>query len=119
MFKFKHTVLLFATLLLAAAAIAPVSALEVTVDSTTQFCFSADDFTSEETDDGIFITAVPSTNIATVYAGSRALKAGDALTTETLNELTLQTQCVTAQTAEVEYCTVSDDVEIVEKAPIR
>ena len=85
-----------------------VTAAEITVDPTASFCFSSDDFTVSQTDDGVFITAVPSKNIATVRYGERILKAGDALTAEALDMLTLETSCVTPQYASIEYCTVAD-----------
>ena len=108
MYKPKHSVLLAAVLVFAALLALPVSAQEVTVDSTVQFCFSSEDFTNLAADDGIFITAVPSSNIATVCYGERVLQAGDALPREALDQLTLYTDCVTQQTASVEYYTVSD-----------
>lgn len=105
MLKIRNAVLL---VLMAALFVTPACALEVTVDPTTQFCFSSDDFSVSDADDGIFITAVPSANIANVYYGDRPLKAGDALTLDALNSLTLETSCVTQQTASVEYCTISE-----------
>ncbi|MBQ9967146.1 MAG: S-layer homology domain-containing protein [Oscillospiraceae bacterium] len=96
------------TVLLVFLATTCVTAAEITVDPTTSFCFSSDDFTASETADGVFITAVPSRNIATVRYGERVLKAGDALTTEALDMLTLETSCVTTQSVSIEYCTVSD-----------
>lgn len=107
MYKFKHAVfpvLILLSVLLTVSA----TATEITVDPTTNFCFSSDDFTDTESDDGIFITAIPSSNIASVYYGERILKAGDALTADALDNLTLETSCVTAQTAAIEYCTISD-----------
>lgn len=85
-----------------------VTAAEVTVDPTTSFCFSSDDFTAAQTADGIFITAIPSSNIATVRYGERTLKAGDALTFDALDMLTMETSCVTTQSASIEYCTITD-----------
>lgn len=84
------------------------AAAEVTVDPMTAFCFSSDDFSDSETNEGIFITAVPQQSIASVLYGGRVLKAGDALTSDALDRLTLETSCVTEQSAVIEYCTVSD-----------
>ena len=91
--RMKHTVLLtaLAALLLASSA----GAMEITVDPTTQFTFSAEDFVDQEAEEGIFLTAVPSSNIADLCLGSRVLRAGDALSRDALNQLHLQTACVT------------------------
>jgi len=85
-----------------------VTAAAVELPSKSQFCFSSADFTEETTDEGIFVTAVPSPNIASICYGNRVLKAGDALTKEMLDDLTLETACVTSQVAIMEYCTVSN-----------
>ena len=101
----KHTVLLAAlTVLLVTGA----DAAEITVDPTTRFTVSAADFTDQESDDGIFLTSVPSSNIADLCLGERVLKAGDALSRDALDQLSLQTACVTRQDVAVEYCTISD-----------
>ena len=104
--RMKHTVLLtaLAALLLASSA----GAMEITVDPTTQFTFSAEDFVDQEAEEGIFLTAVPSSNIADLCLGSRVLRAGDALSRDALNQLHLQTACVTEQTVSVEYCTIAE-----------
>lgn len=104
-----HTVFRALTVLtLAILLVLPAAALEITVDPTAQFCFSAEDFSTLDGDEGIFLTAVPSSNIATVFWGDRALQAGDALPASALDELTLFTQCVTQQDVAVEYYTVSN-----------
>ena len=105
MYKSTHFILF---LLLACLLSTAVTAQEITVDPVTQFCFSSTDFTSETLDDGIFVTAVPSRNIASVQYGDRTLKAGDALSNDALNKLTLSTSCVTTQTASIDYYTVAD-----------
>ena len=108
MYQAKHIGLLAAVVMLLAAVMTiPAAAQELTVPASTEFCFTADDFT-QDGEDGIFLTAVPSSRIATVYYGERALRAGDALPKEALNQLTLHTDCVTQQDASVEYYTVSD-----------
>lgn len=97
--------------LLAALALSlaiPAAALDVTASPTEQFCFSAEDFTTQSSDEGIFVVAVPSSNIASIRYCGRALRAGDALPKEALNQLMLSTQCVTEQTTAVTYYTVSD-----------
>lgn len=102
---FKQIIILSALALLLSA---QAAALELTADPTASFCFSAEDFTAEAADQGIFLTSVPSTQIATVTYGGRILRAGDALPRDALTELTLQSQCVTQQTASIDYYTVSN-----------
>lgn len=101
----KQIVILSALALLLTA---QAAALELTADPTVSFCFSTEDFTTEATDQGIFLTAVPNAQIATVTYGGRVLRAGDALPREALTELMLQSQCVTQQTASIDYYTVSN-----------
>ena len=107
--KLKHTAALLALFVLAGSMTLPAAAQVRTVDPTAQFCFSQDDFTSAAAD-GIFLTSVPQETLATVCYGSRVLKAGDALPTEALGDLTLEAKCVTAQEVTIGYCTLSDGV---------
>ena len=107
--KLKHTAALLALFVLAGSMTLPAAAQVRTVDPTAQFCFSQDDFTSAAAD-GIFLTSVPQETLATVHYGSRVLKAGDALPTEALGDLTLEAKCVTAQEVTIGYCTLSDGV---------
>ncbi len=107
--KLKHTAALLALFVLAGSMTLPAAAQVRTVDPTGQFCFSQDDFTSAAAD-GIFLTSVPQETLATVRYGSRVLKAGDALPTEALGDLTLEAKCVTAQEVTIGYCTLSDGV---------
>lgn len=107
--KLKHTAALLALFALSGSLALPAAAQVRTVDPTAQFCFSQDDFTSAAAD-GIFLTSVPQETLATVRYGSRVLKAGDALPTEALGDLTLEAKCVTAQEVTIGYCTLSDGV---------
>ena len=107
--KLKHTAALLALFVLAGSMTLPAAAQVRTVDPTAQFCFSQDDFTSAAAD-GIFLTSVPQETLATVRYGSRVLKAGDALPTEALGDLTLEAKYVTAQEVTIGYCTLSDGV---------
>ncbi len=106
MYHRKHTVVL--AILLVALLATGVSAKSVTVSPTDQFCFSAEDFTSAETDEGIFLTSLPKASVATVYHGNRVLRAGDALPMDALNELTMTTHCVSAKDTAIGYYTVSN-----------
>ena len=107
--KLKHTAALLALFVLAGSMTLPAAAQVRTVDPTTQFCFSQDDFTTAAAD-GIFLTAVPRETLATVRYGSRVLRAGDALPTEALDNLTLEAKCVTAQEVTIGYCTLAGGV---------
>ena len=107
--KLKHTAALLALFVLAGSLTLPAAAQVRTVDPTAQFCFSQDDFTSAAAD-GIFLTSVPQETLATVRYGSRVLKAGDALPTEALGNLTLEAKCVTAQEVTIGYCTLAGGV---------
>lgn len=108
MFKSRYLTFLALAALALSMMTAPVSAQEVSIDAAAQFCFSSDDFSALTEDEGIFITAVPSAYIATVCYGDRILKAGDALPKDALNQLTLHTECITEQSASVQYYTVSN-----------
>ena len=107
MFRSKHIVILM-TLLTTALLSSEALASDIHVDPGTTFCFSSSDFSLSDSDDGIFITSVPSANIASICYGNRTLKAGDALPSASLNELSIETDCVTKQNASMEYCTVSN-----------
>lgn len=102
----KHTVFFMA--LTAALLTATVQAEEITVDPTTQFTFSAADFTNAEQDEGIFLISVPNPKIADLCLGDRTLQAGDALTRDALDQISLHTECVTKQDIAIEYCTVAN-----------
>ena len=104
--RMKHTVLL--AVLAAALLAVPAAAEEITVDQSTQFTFSSEDFTNQESDDGIFLTSVPSSNIASLCLGDRVLRAGDALNRDALDQLSLHTDCITRQDTSVSYYTVAD-----------
>lgn len=104
---FKHRQ---ALLLTAAACLLTVSAsaLELTLPSNARYCFSAADFSPVSEDEGVFITAVPNPNIATVKSGDRIIRPGDALTMDALDSLTLDSNTVLGSDATISYYTVSD-----------
>lgn len=103
---FKHRQ---ALLLLAAACLlaVPASALELTLPADARYCFSAEDFTALEQDEGVFITSVPDSTTATVLHGDRIIRAGDALPLEALDQLTLEAETVLGRDASITYYTVS------------
>lgn len=107
MFK-KHLLLLAVTAALFTMIVIPVHAEEIQVDAAEEFCLSADDFTAQESDTGIFLTDVPSGSIAAITCNGRTLRAGDALTLEMLNQLVLDSRSTTQQTASIQYYTIAD-----------
>lgn len=84
-------------------AVLPAAAAQVDCDST--YCFSAEDFSAENTVTGICITGLPESG--TVLLGSRVLCAGDVLTADQISQMTfcpLRTEADCS--AEVEYLPV-------------
>lgn len=71
----------------------------------TQYCFSASDFRTQENEliDGIFITAVPDASIAALQLGDRAIRVGDVLSAQSLDQLRLIPHCQENQTAVLSY----------------
>lgn len=67
---------------------AALTAQAVDVDSDTVYCFSAADFSQEETLAGVWITSVPAESTGAVQLGERVLRSGDVLTQEQLEQLT-------------------------------
>lgn len=63
-----------------------VAALEVDCDST--YCFSTEDFSSDEPLVGICITGLPDAETGTVLLGQRVLRAGDILTADQVAQMT-------------------------------
>lgn len=106
--KTKHLISGFTLLMLLMLLTNPALAAERTVDPTSQFCFSPEDFLHTEGDEGVFITAVPSSSVATVRYGDRILRAGDALPRSALSALTLDTDCILEHQTSIAYCTLTD-----------
>jgi VCBS repeat-containing protein len=74
---------------LAAACLLGVSAAATEVDCDSVYCFTANQFATEEsTLSGVCITALPNVNTGTVMLGNRVLRAGDILTAGQLEQLT-------------------------------
>lgn len=108
MYHINRKLSMLLALVMSVFLVLPVCAMELDVDPTSEFCFSAEDFTSLAEDEGIFLTEVPSKNVASVYYGSRLLRAGDALPKEALNQLTLVSECMTPQEVKLGYYTIAD-----------
>lgn len=103
---FKHRqALLF--LAVACLLTVPAFAMELTLPADARYCFSAEDFTALEQDDGVFITSVPDSTTATVLHGERVIRAGDALPLDALDKLTLDAKSVLGRDATITYYTVS------------
>lgn len=101
MFRTRFLSVLTAVLCLGGAVL-PAAAAEVASDSI--YCFSPEDFSSEEAVTGICITGLPDPNSGTVMLGTRVLRAGDILTAEQVAQMTfcpLRTEVDSS--AEVEY----------------
>jgi len=63
-------------------------ALAAEVDCDATYCFTAQDFSGEETVRGICITQLPDPRTGTVMLGSRVLRTGDILTADQLSQMT-------------------------------
>lgn len=107
MFSLKHhwghTVLLLCCM---ALLITGVSAQEPSAESL-QLGFSAEDFSMDSGESGIFVTSVPSASSAVIYYGARVLRAGDAVPLDALDRLWVQAVGTTEQSAAIGYYTVS------------
>lgn len=104
----KRIFCLAAALCLLAGFALPVSAAEVDCDSV--YCFSAGDFSEDETLAGICITGLPDGETGTVFLGSRVLRPGDILTADQIGKMTfspLRTE--TDQQAAVTYLPIYAD----------
>jgi len=83
----KRVVCLLAVLCCTVGVCAGAAGLEVDCDDT--YCFSASDFSQEETPlAGICITELPDPDTGTVMLGSRVLRSGDILTAEQVAQMT-------------------------------
>lgn len=79
------------------------TAMAAEVDCDTIYCFTAQDFSSEEALTGVCITQLPDASAGTVLLGKRVLRCGDILTAAQLDQLTfapLRTQ----QDAHAQLC---------------
>ncbi len=83
MFRKPMIWLLAAVLTLSCAGLA----LAVEVESGSTYCFSPEDFESEEALKGICITGLPDPKVGTVMLGSRVLRCGDILTAEQVGQM--------------------------------
>ena len=106
MFK-KTLALLLAALCMVGTAVAVAAA---DVDCAAVYCFTAADFSGEDTLSGICITELPDASAGTVLLGTRVLRPGDILTAEQVEQMTftpLRTE--TDQDAVVTYLPIYPD----------
>ena len=76
-------------LILACVCLLGLTAAATEVDCDSVYCFTAEEFTTEETPlSGVCITELPDASTGTVMLGSRVLRAGDILTADQLEQLT-------------------------------
>ena len=95
--------------------ICAVSASETAPGVDTQFCFSSDDFALSESDNGIFITSVPQQSDAQVFYGNRLLQAGDALTPDALDQLTVYVSSLVPAQSSIKYHIISAGKSVSQK----
>ena len=97
-----------AALLCLSVSILPATAAEVDCDSI--YCFSAKDFSEEDSLKGICITSLPEPRIGTILLGTRVLRPGDILTADQAAQMTfspLRTE--TDRSAQVGYLPIYDN----------
>ncbi len=103
----KTLALLLAVLCMMSGTVA-VAAAEVDCDAV--YCFTASDFSGDDTLSGICITELPDASTGTVLLGTRVLRPGDILTAEQVEQMTftpLRTE--TDQDAVVTYLPIYPD----------
>ena len=81
MFRFRSVCLLLALALVLSMG---CTVLAAEVDCDAAYCFTATDFSQEDTLRGICITQLPDANTGTVMLGHRVIRAGDILTADQL-----------------------------------
>lgn len=103
----KCTSILAAALVL--LSLLPLKADAAEVDSGSVYCFSREDFVSEEEPlAGICITSVPATG--TLMLGSRVLRGGDVLTAEQLSGMSFHSEVTMSDSsAQVEYLPIYEN----------
>ena len=104
----KHALSTLAVLLLSLAL--PFSVMAAEVDCDSIYCFSTNDFTTQENLEGICITALPQSDAGTIFLGTRVLRPGDILTADQVAQMTfcpLRTETDTA--ALVEYLPIYEN----------
>ena len=104
----KHRTRCFGAAVLAALVLAmlcvPALAAEIAVDYTSEYQFSAADFSDSSELEGVYISAVPPAYQAELCIGSRVLRRGDILPAAALEKLKLRPVCLGEADCELVYC---------------
>ena len=107
----KHRTRCFGAAVLAALVLAmlcvPALAAEIVVDYTSEYQFSAADFSDSSELEGVYISAVPPAYQAELCIGSRVLRRGDILPAAALEKLKLRPVCLGEADCELVYCPIS------------
>ena len=107
----KHRTRCFGAAVLAALVLAmlcvPALAAEIAVDYTSEYQFSAADFSDSSELEGVYISAVPPAYQAELCIGSRVLRRGDILPAAALEKLKLSPVCLGEADCELVYCPIS------------
>ena len=107
----KHRTRCFGAVVLAALVLAmlcvPALAAEIAVDYTSEYQFSAADFSDSSELEGVYISAVPPAYQAELCIGSRVLRRGDILPAAALEKLKLRPVCLGEADCELVYCPIS------------
>ena len=107
----KHRTCTLRTALAAALVLAllclPVCAAEIAVDYTSEYQFTAADFSDSAELEGVYISAVPPAYQAELCVGSRVLRRGDILPAAALEKLKLKPVCLGEADCELVYCPIA------------
>ena len=86
----------------------PALAAEITVDYTSEYRFSAADFSSSDGLEGIYISSVPPAYQAELCIGSRVIRRGDILPAAALDNMKLRPVCLGNADCELVYCPIEN-----------
>ena len=85
----------------------PALAAEIAVDYTSEYRFTAADFSDSDGLEGVYISSVPPAYQAELCIGSRVLRRGDILPAAALEKLKLRPVCLGEADCELVYCPIS------------
>lgn len=111
-FPLKHRICSLRATLAAALVLVilfvPALAAEITVDYTSEYRFSAADFSSSDGLEGIYISSVPPAYQAELCIGSRVIRRGDILPAAALDNMKLRPVCLGNADCELVYCPIEN-----------
>ena len=111
-FPLKHRICSLRATLAAALVLVilfvPALAAEITVDYTSEYRFSAADFSSSDGLEGIYISSVPPAYQAELCIGSRVIRRGDILPAAALEKMKLRPVCLGNADCELVYCPIEN-----------